>query len=101
LTEQAETHPAQVPDPDSPDNTVPSEATDPPNNALPTQTSDPPAGTLTSILNSLHETILELQHAVTGSGKRMEQGTKNGPFKARRFGLKKDQATQDPFAGMC
>ncbi|KAF9069312.1 hypothetical protein BDP27DRAFT_730356 [Rhodocollybia butyracea] len=73
---------------------------DPPNNTLPAQASDPPAGTLTNILSSLHEAISDLNHAVTGSEKKMEQGTKNGPFKARRFGLKKDQAVHDPLAGM-
>ncbi|KAF9069320.1 hypothetical protein BDP27DRAFT_1265102 [Rhodocollybia butyracea] len=66
------------------------------NNALPAQESDPPAGTLTSILSPLSETVLDLQHAVTGSEKKAEQGTKSGPFKARRFGLKKDQAAYDP-----
>ncbi|KAF9067696.1 hypothetical protein BDP27DRAFT_1267241 [Rhodocollybia butyracea] len=72
----------------------PSQTPDPPNIAHPVQASDPPAGTLTSILNSLHKTILDLQYAVTGS----EKSTKNGPFKAHRFGLKKDQATRDPLA---
>ncbi|KAF9069328.1 hypothetical protein BDP27DRAFT_730640 [Rhodocollybia butyracea] len=80
-TEQAEARPA------------------PPNNPLPAQASDPPASTLTSILSTLHEAILDLQHTVAGSGKKIEQGTKNGPFKARRFGLKKDPATHDPLAG--
>jgi hypothetical protein len=86
LTEQAGAQPAQVPDPS--------------NNGVPSEPSDPPTVTLRSILNSLHKTISELQHAVAGPEKTIEQGTKNGPFKARRFGLKKDSATQDPLAGM-
>ncbi|KAF9018117.1 hypothetical protein BDP27DRAFT_1440294 [Rhodocollybia butyracea] len=65
-----------------------------PNIALRDQASDRPAGTLTGILSSLHETISDLQHAVTGSKKRVEKGTKDRPFKVRPFGLKKDQATQ-------
>ncbi|KAF9059966.1 hypothetical protein BDP27DRAFT_1430671 [Rhodocollybia butyracea] len=76
----------------------PTLAPDPRNHALPTKTSDPTAGTLTSILNSLHKGISELQHTVTASENRIEQGTKNGPFRVRRFGLKMDQATRDPLA---
>jgi hypothetical protein len=85
-TIRAGAHPAQTPYP--------------PNNALPAQSSDPPTSTLTSILNSLHEAVSDLQYAVTGSEKRTDQGTKSRPFKVRQFGLKKDQAGRDPFAGM-
>ncbi|KAF9069324.1 hypothetical protein BDP27DRAFT_1363452 [Rhodocollybia butyracea] len=39
-----------------------------------------------------------LQH-IAGSEKKIEQGTRKGPFKARQFGLKKDHArAQDPLA---
>ncbi|KAF9060789.1 hypothetical protein BDP27DRAFT_394508 [Rhodocollybia butyracea] len=76
------------------------QAPDPPNNTLPAQASDPPANNLTSELNFLYEAISDLHHAVTGSEKKITQGTKNGPFKPRRFGLKKDPTTRDPLAGM-
>ncbi|KAF9069288.1 hypothetical protein BDP27DRAFT_1363418 [Rhodocollybia butyracea] len=49
-------------------------------------------------LELLHEAISDLQQAVTSSEKKIEQGIKNGPFKARRFGLKKDHAIRDPLA---
>lgn len=73
------------------------------------ETSNPPASALTDSLNSLVEAIVNLQDTVTGADevKRQPEAGKGvsatkEPFKASRFGLKKEQAKRvHPGAGMC